>query len=74
MVLKVVSVMVLMMAFIMTFIVVIMMVIMMVGMVVMVVVVIMEMEMMIINNWIVIIMDWSMINWLDWECWSIKSF
>jgi hypothetical protein len=32
------------------------------------------MVMMIINNRIVIIMDWSMINWLNWERWSIKSF
>ena len=47
------------------------MVVRMVG--IMVVVVIMEMEMRIIDNWIVIIMDWSMIDWLDWECWSIKS-
>ena len=40
----------------------------------MMIVVEMKMIMMVINNWIVIIKDWSMINWLDWERWSIKSF
>ena len=36
--------------------------------------VVMELKMMIINDWIVIIMDWTMIFWLDWKGWSIESF